>query len=120
MLGLGPFKKFLLIFYIGNNENPLITEDICWSLDVRYCGAQLYTKVAQSIECYFNKSLGYIPNFDSIFFKWNETIKFYIDHKRIFTLFIVGKEKRPKKRPRPEYDHCYLFRRTDHPNAYDV
>ena len=42
MLNLGPFKSFFFIFYIGNNENPPITEEICWSLDVRYCGASLY------------------------------------------------------------------------------
>ena len=42
MLSFGPFKVFLLISYIGNNENPPITDEICWSLDIRYCGAQLY------------------------------------------------------------------------------
>ena len=44
MLNLGPFKSFLLTFYIGNNGNPPITDEISWSLDVRYCGAQLYVK----------------------------------------------------------------------------
>ena len=33
------------MFYIGNNENPPITDEICWSLDFRYCGAQLYVFV---------------------------------------------------------------------------
>ena len=42
MLNLGPFMSFLLISYIGNNENPPITDEIGWSLDVRYCGASLY------------------------------------------------------------------------------
>ena len=42
MPNLGPFKPFLFNFYIGNNENPPITDEICWSLDVRYCGASLY------------------------------------------------------------------------------
>ena len=41
MINLGPFMSFLLISYIGNNENPP-TDEICWSLDVRYCGASLY------------------------------------------------------------------------------
>ena len=35
MLNLGPFKSFLFTSYIGNNENPPITDGICWS---RYCG----------------------------------------------------------------------------------
>ena len=43
MLNFGPFKPFLLIFYIGNNKNPSITDEICWSLDFRYCEVQLYT-----------------------------------------------------------------------------
>ena len=43
MLNLSPFKPFLLTFYIGNNEHPPIIEEICWSLDVRYCGASLYS-----------------------------------------------------------------------------
>ena len=42
MLNLGPFKTFLLISYIGNNENPPITDEICWFLHVRYCGVPLY------------------------------------------------------------------------------
>ena len=42
MLNLGPLKSFLLISYNGNNENPPITDEICWSLDVRYSEAQLY------------------------------------------------------------------------------
>ena len=42
MLNLGPFEPFLLISYIGNNENPPITDEICWSIDVRYCGVPLY------------------------------------------------------------------------------
>ena len=42
MLNLGPFKTFLLISYIGNNENPPITDEICWSLHVRYCEVPLY------------------------------------------------------------------------------
>ena len=42
MLNLGPFKSFLLISYIGNNENLPITDEVCWSLDIRYCGASLY------------------------------------------------------------------------------
>ena len=42
MLSLGPFKPFLFNSYIGNSENPPITDEIWWSLDVRYCGAQLY------------------------------------------------------------------------------
>ena len=43
MPSLGPFKQFLFNFFIGNSENPPITDEIWWSLDVRYCGAQLYT-----------------------------------------------------------------------------
>ena len=39
MLNLGPLKLFLLVFYIGNNINPPITDGIYWSLDIRYCGA---------------------------------------------------------------------------------
>ena len=42
MPNFGPFKSFLFNSYIGNNENPPITDEIWWSLDVRYCGAQLY------------------------------------------------------------------------------
>ena len=42
MLNLGPFKSFLFIFYIGNNENPPITDEISWFLNIRYCGASLY------------------------------------------------------------------------------
>ena len=42
MLNPGPFKLSLLIFYIGNNKNPPITDEIYWSLDFRYCGVQLY------------------------------------------------------------------------------
>ena len=45
MLNLGPFKSFLLISYIGNNENPPITDKICWSLDARFCGASLYLMI---------------------------------------------------------------------------
>ena len=37
MLNLGPFKLFLFNSYIGNNKNPPITDEICRSLDVRYC-----------------------------------------------------------------------------------
>ena len=36
------FKLFLFIFDIGNNKNPPITDEVCWSLDFRFCGAQLY------------------------------------------------------------------------------
>ena len=43
MLNHGPFKSFLFIFYIGNKENPPITDEISWSLDFRYCEWQLYT-----------------------------------------------------------------------------
>ena len=39
MLNFGPFKSFLFTSYIGNNENPPITDKISWSLDIRYCGA---------------------------------------------------------------------------------
>ena len=42
MLNFGPFKSFLFIFYIGNNKNPPVTDKICWSLEIRYCGASLY------------------------------------------------------------------------------
>ena len=42
MLNFGPFKTFLFIYYIRDNENPPITDEICWSLDIRYCGASLY------------------------------------------------------------------------------
>ena len=49
MLNLGPFISFLLISYIGNNENPPITDEICWSLVIRYCGAQLYKKTTLKI-----------------------------------------------------------------------
>ena len=44
MLNLGPFKSFLFIFYIGDNENPLITEEIYWSLEICYCGVSLWRK----------------------------------------------------------------------------
>ena len=42
MLNLGPLKSFLFTSYISHNENPPITDEICWSLDIRYCGASLY------------------------------------------------------------------------------
>ena len=42
MLNFGPFRLFLFISYIGNNENPPITDESCWSLDIRYCGVWLY------------------------------------------------------------------------------
>ena len=44
MPSLGPFKPFLFDSYIGNNKNPPKTDEICWSLDFWYCGAQLYLK----------------------------------------------------------------------------
>ena len=44
MLNLGTFKSFLLIVYIGINENLPITDEICWPLDFWYCGMQLYFK----------------------------------------------------------------------------
>ena len=42
MLNYGPFKSFLFISFIGNNENPPITDEIGWSLDIRYSEVQLY------------------------------------------------------------------------------
>ena len=42
MVNFGPFRLFLIISYIGNNENPPITDEICWSLHVQYCGVPLY------------------------------------------------------------------------------
>ena len=45
MLNFGPFMSFLFNSYIGNNENPPITDEICWSLDIRYCGAPLYAVI---------------------------------------------------------------------------
>ena len=36
MLNYGPFKSLLFISYIGNKENPPITDEIGWSLDIRY------------------------------------------------------------------------------------
>ena len=32
----------LYISYIDNNKNPPITDKVYWSLDIRYCGVQLY------------------------------------------------------------------------------
>ena len=43
MLNLGSSMSFFLISFIGNNKNPPITDEICWSLDFRYCGVQLYS-----------------------------------------------------------------------------
>ena len=37
-----PSRHFFFISYVGNNKNPQITDEIYWSLDVRYCGASLY------------------------------------------------------------------------------
>ena len=36
MLNNGPYKPFLFVSYIGNNENLPITDKIDWSLDIRY------------------------------------------------------------------------------------
>ena len=41
--------SFLFIFYIGNNKTPPITDEICWSLDFRYCEVQLYLVDMKSI-----------------------------------------------------------------------
>ena len=50
MLNFGPFKSILLIFFTGNNENPPTTDEICWSLDFRYCGAQLYLSCLRNVD----------------------------------------------------------------------
>ena len=44
MLNYGPFKSFLFISYIGNNENPPITDEIGWSLDIRYSEVKCISK----------------------------------------------------------------------------
>ena len=62
MLNHGPFKSFLLISYIGNNENPPITNEIGWSLDVRYCGVSLYNKQRYNIARIASKSICIMPN----------------------------------------------------------
>ena len=36
MLNYGPFKSLLFISYIGNKKNLPITDEIGWSLDIRY------------------------------------------------------------------------------------
>ena len=48
MPSLDPFKPFLFYSYFGNNKNPPITDEICWSLDIQYCGASLYFKCPAS------------------------------------------------------------------------
>ena len=68
MLNFGPFKLFLFIFYIRNNKNPPITDEVCWSLDIRYCGTELYvnnilqrSKVIQfSIKHFKITKMGYL------------------------------------------------------------
>ena len=35
---------FPFISYSDNNRNPLITDEICWPLDIRCFGASLYFK----------------------------------------------------------------------------
>ena len=42
MLDCSPFKLFFSIYHIGNNKNPPRTDEICWSLEIRYCGVSLY------------------------------------------------------------------------------
>ena len=34
---LVPSSHFFFTSYNGNNKNPPITDEICWSLDIRYC-----------------------------------------------------------------------------------
>ena len=53
MPSLGPFKPFLFNSYIGNNENPPITDKICWALDVRYCEASLYFFQNSIFTCHY-------------------------------------------------------------------
>ena len=56
MLNFGPFKSFLFTTYISNNENPPITDKICWSLDIRYCEAYLYVFLIFKVIDYFSVS----------------------------------------------------------------
>ena len=39
LLNFGLLMSFLFTSYIGNNKNLLITDEMCWSLNIRYCGA---------------------------------------------------------------------------------
>ena len=60
MLNLSSFKLFLSILHLGNNENPPITDEICWSLDFRYCGAQLYFTYRLSTHASFSVHFAYL------------------------------------------------------------
>ena len=86
--------------YTGNNEKPLITDKICWSLDIRYCGASLYvSSLWNSFRPYFKivKRLAifsffspFFSLFPQLFFTFS-CIFFFYHH--MCTLHSFGKEK---------------------------